>query len=734
MFVRVYRVTDKFGLAGLKLAAAFADVLTAGMQDLWRTLVFGVLLIARPFVWVGSRVVRGAAQSTTRAGAGARGGLSRAGEQAMARRAARAEMAAAVIEDPLKAQNRALSVLTVLLLVALIAAVLYATGPARVAPLPVAAANTGLLFAPTPGPDATAAPNAAAQPNAVFATPVPTATPLSAALEVRGAIAYTVREAGQTDLWAVAVGSREPLRITDSPADDRDPAWSPDGRRLAYASRQDGNWELYLMDLTTGTPTRLTYDLSFQGGPGWSPDGNWLVYESYQGENLDVYLLRIDGSSPPIRLPGSADAPDFAPAWSPDGRRIAFVSWRDGNQDIYIFSLDDQSVTNLTNTRDRDENDPAWFPDTRGDLIAYSALDGGADKVFVQSTLTADSTPQVVSFGRTPDWSPDGSSLVMMVDSGASTQLTALPFNSDIVGAPIVPVPLGASSPTWTRAPLPAAFTSRGGAVLGAQTLLFIEQASRRGGDAPFTLQPLAGVIVENAALSDQVNDSFNALRAAAAGQLGWDVLGRLDDAFWSLERPPEPGEERRNWLMTGRSFALTRSSIVGFPPRFEVVRENVGVETEWRVFVRADDSSQSGELGEPLRRMPWDFASRTSGDVEAYDQGGRLRDRVPTGYYIDFTQLSADYGWSRVPAGTDWRANANSINYWLFRKTDGLSWYDAMLEIYPPGQIANFAPTVPAPPVVRTPVAPILDIVPTNPPPTPIQITGGTPAEAPPP
>jgi hypothetical protein len=206
-------------------------------------------------------------------------------------------------------------------------------------------------------------------------------------------------------------------------------------------------------------------------------------------------------------------------------------------------------------------------------------------------------------------------------------------------------------------------------------------------------MSPLIDVDAPNAFLSDRVNDSFNALREQTNETIGWDFLGQLEDAFWQIDRPPQPGEERRNWHMTGRAFSFNRNAIVGFPPPIEIVREDIGVYTYWRVFVRVADDAQSGQLGEPLRRMPWDFASRNQGDVEAYDQGGRLRTEMPAGYYIDLTQLAVDFGWTRVPAGSDWRANFNSTNYWMFTKPDGLSWYEAMRELYAVSQLGGFAP-----------------------------------------
>ena len=343
--------------------------------------------------------------------------------------------------------------------------------------------------------------------------------------------------------------------------------------------------------------------------------------------------------------------------------------------------------------------------------MAYSALDQGQEKVFVISTDNPDNGAQVINVGRTPAWSPDGTSIVAAVDSTDGSQLIVNPFSGAGVGTAIIPVPLGSTRITWTGSPLPQALVNSGGLPPARTEPLFVEQADKVNTDPPYRLNSIAGVTVEQAVLSDRVNDSFNALRDRSNQKLGWDFLGKLDDAFWSINRPPQPGEERRNWLMTGRSFALTRNAIVGFPPPLEVLREDIGVDTYWRVFVRVSDDAQSGQLGEPLRHLPWDLASRTAGDVQAYDQGGKLRDAVPDGYYVDFTQIAADYGWQRVPAGSDWRANSNTINYWSFQKRDGLSWFEAMREIYTEGQLGNFAPTV-APSSIR-PTAPPLQIIP---------------------
>jgi TolB protein len=294
---------------------------------------------------------------------------------------------------------------------------------------------------------------------------------------------------------------------------------------------------------------------------------------------------------------------------------------------------------------------------------------------------------------------------VFAVDSTDSAHLVASPFAQAGVATEIIPVLPRSTHPTWTSAPLPASLVNSGGVGPAVGSSLFEEQAVSFDSDPPYRLDTLINVEAPQAVLNDRVNDSFNALREQANEKIGYDFLGEIEDAFWRIDRPPQPGEERRNWHMTGRAFSINRNAIQGFPPPIEVVREDIGVNTYWRVYVRVADSAQNGELGEPLRQMPWDFASRNQGDIEAYNQGGRLREEMPDGYYVDFTQLAADYGWERVPAGRDWRANFNSTNFWMFRKTDGLSWYEAMREIYTEAQLGGFAPTptpVPAAPATE--------------------------------
>jgi len=62
-----------------------------------------------------------------------------------------------------------------------------------------------------------------------------------------------------------------PVRLTDNPAYDAYPAWSPDGTRIAFHSWRDGNWEIYVMDADGSNPVNVTDNPSGDYSPAWSP-------------------------------------------------------------------------------------------------------------------------------------------------------------------------------------------------------------------------------------------------------------------------------------------------------------------------------------------------------------------------------------------------------------------------------------------------------------------------------
>ncbi len=684
MLIRTFRLTDKFSNAFLRLSIWLGEALVLQVYRLrlalissLEALIFAVTQTARS-----GQVIYETNEERRRA--------------IMARRAAEAAMRPAIREDPLKTQNRALSMFTVVLMASLLMLVLWFTGSGQTAGAPPRVPGGPL-------------PLVSKAPPTAFPTIYPTATTAADPLRVGGSIVYSLHDHGHDNLWAFGIGQSAPIRLTNGPADDRDPVWSPDGTRIAFASHREGNWELYVMDVATGDTHRLTFDLAYEAAPTWSPDGKFIAYEGYEDNNLDIYIIASDGSmNTPQRLTTNP-APDFSPAWSPaDGRRIAYVSLRDGKPEIYIISLDhpseDQAVR-FTANQDGDVDSPVWSPDSQ--LLAYHAQVDGYDLIYAKPVAQPDSDPLVIGKGRDPAWSPNGSSLIFAVDNDASTTLVGGQVGNYGVSPLAMKVKGRASHPSWSSAPLPASLIQSGGLSASEVQPLYTEKTGSDRPNAPYNqIAKLNNVSAPEPYLCDKVNDAFDALRQAVSKQVNVDFLGNIKDALWLLTRLPEPGQPRQDWHYAGRAVSLDKDLVLGNPPPIEVVREDIGVNTYWRLYIRVPDDLQGGQFGEPLRRLPWDIASRSSGDPHAFEEGGQPKSAVPSGYYVDFTRIAEDYGWIRVASERTWRSNYSSLRYWEYDKRDGLSWNDAMLQLYSQDEINSFLSgpaQVPTPPPAPT-------------------------------
>ena len=113
-----------------------------------------------------------------------------------------------------------------------------------------------------------------------------------------GRLAFTMGD----DIYVSDSDGHNAVNITNHPAEDFDPAWSPDGTKIVFTSERDGNREIYVMNDDGSAPTRLTNDTSaLDFSPAWSPDGATILYRS-SGDLLTI---------PPIGgTPGTAAARD----------------------------------------------------------------------------------------------------------------------------------------------------------------------------------------------------------------------------------------------------------------------------------------------------------------------------------------------------------------------------------------------------------------------------------------
>ncbi|MBA2461434.1 MAG: PD40 domain-containing protein [Actinobacteria bacterium] len=121
-------------------------------------------------------------------------------------------------------------------------------------------------------------------------------------------------------------------RITATRAEDSQPDWSPDGRRIAFVRQEPGrrSASLFVVRRDGGGLERLTRGDQVVAMPAWSPDGGRIAYAASPlvGGSFDVWVVEpVSGRSTRVtRTP----AEEAVPAWGRDGR-LRFATLEPGD-------------------------------------------------------------------------------------------------------------------------------------------------------------------------------------------------------------------------------------------------------------------------------------------------------------------------------------------------------------------------------------------------------------------
>ncbi len=191
------------------------------------------------------------------------------------------------------------------------------------------------------------------------------------------------RNGEHANLYAQQIAGGPVTQLTSNPADDAQPTFSPDGKRIAFCSNRGGAWDLFLMNTDGGQVVRLTngsQDGSQNMHPSFSPDGTRLVFCSLGGR----------GDGPP-----ESEAVPANPIW-----------------EIWTLDLNTQARTRLT-----DGLFPAWSPSKDADRIVFQRARQRGSRWFSLWTVdvvqgqpkklmevAVSSNSALIS----PVWSPDG--------------------------------------------------------------------------------------------------------------------------------------------------------------------------------------------------------------------------------------------------------------------------------------------------------------------------------------
>jgi TolB protein len=201
------------------------------------------------------------------------------------------------------------------------------------------------------------------------------------------------------DIWTMNADGSDQVNLTNHPAQDAFPAWSPDGTRITFASDRDGNYEIYVMDANGSNPVNLTNNPADESGSAWSPSGGLIAFDTGRDGNLEVYVMNSDGSNP-VNLTNDPGG-DYGPTWSNAGTRLAFGSTRNGTNGLFIMGSVGSGVVPIS-TPGMNAGFPDWSP---GDtLIAFG---GNAEVQVIRPDGTGlRNLTQNGAQDHMPSWSP----------------------------------------------------------------------------------------------------------------------------------------------------------------------------------------------------------------------------------------------------------------------------------------------------------------------------------------
>jgi TolB protein len=249
-------------------------------------------------------------------------------------------------------------------------------------------------------------------------------------------IVFVSNRDGNDEIYSCESDGSDVRRLTNNPAAESEPAWSPGGAKIAFISDRSGSHELYIMNADgSGVERRSTSISSPASSPSWSPDGRRIAYAGFSNGSMNIWIVdaTIAGATP-ILLKDIQGWEAF-PSWSPDGRSITFT----GDQHAYDFVYDIWRIntdgTNLVSLMYNlfdgiDYVISRWSPDGVKLAVVIMETSGAVRIAHMSPDGTAITTLVSGAFEWTRlSWSPDASRILYTVPNGTGKSVAWVAYN-----------------------------------------------------------------------------------------------------------------------------------------------------------------------------------------------------------------------------------------------------------------------------------------------------------------
>jgi len=201
-------------------------------------------------------------------------------------------------------------------------------------------------------------------------------------------------------------GNARPLTANKRPYEDF--TISPDGKYVA-ATIEGPVTNTWVHDIARDTETRFNFGIENRD-PAWSADGKHIAYSGYKDGKYAVFWKPIDGSTPEEALILSDKNVD---AWffSPDGGTLLYAEYQfSGEQNIGALPLHDREHARMIFPAEYEVEWAILSPD--GKWIAYDSIESGKPEVYVAPYPAMEPRQRIsTNGGLHPLWAADGREL-----------------------------------------------------------------------------------------------------------------------------------------------------------------------------------------------------------------------------------------------------------------------------------------------------------------------------------
>ncbi len=199
----------------------------------------------------------------------------------------------------------------------------------------------------------------------------------------------TLLFAHRGDIWRVPSNGGQAQRITHHPSTEREPRFSPDGKRIAFVSDRTGTRQVFVMKLKDAVPQQLTWHSEGFSLQHWYPDGESLLVSGnrdhfWRSSQRFLHISANERSKEQLLFNGYGSEGQV----SPDGSSLLFVRegerwWRKGyhgsrSAQVWLYNLRDKTFVKLLDMPTGCFT-PVWQPDGKGFFYCGSQnADNGA--------------------------------------------------------------------------------------------------------------------------------------------------------------------------------------------------------------------------------------------------------------------------------------------------------------------------------------------------------------------